>query len=84
MDSVRDAFGRAGLIRSRNHRMLGGVAAGLGRRVGFEPGVSRLMFVLALLLIPGSQLLVYPVFWFCMPLEAEAAAPVWTAQPAAS
>jgi phage shock protein PspC (stress-responsive transcriptional regulator) len=83
MDSVRAAFARAGLVRSRDHRLLGGVCAGLGQRFGFEPGPSRLLFVVLLLIVPGSQILLYPALWFCMPLEEEATAPVWTAQPAA-
>jgi phage shock protein PspC (stress-responsive transcriptional regulator) len=70
MDDVRASFARAGLVRSRS-RLLGGVCAGLGQRLGLEPVMSRVLFVLLLLTIPGSQLLVYPVLWFCMPLEGE-------------
>jgi phage shock protein PspC (stress-responsive transcriptional regulator) len=83
MDSVRAAFARAGLVRSRDHRLLGGVAAGLGQRFGLAPGISRLMFILAIIVLPGSPVLLYPALWFCMPREQEATAPVWTAQPAA-
>jgi phage shock protein C len=71
MDSVRASFARAGLVRSRDSRVFGGVCAGLGRKLGFEPGMSRALFVILLLVIPGSQLLVYPALWFCMPVEGD-------------
>jgi phage shock protein PspC (stress-responsive transcriptional regulator) len=45
------------------------VAAGLGRRFGLEPWTARLLFVLLLLVLPGSQFLVYPILWIVMPLE---------------
>jgi phage shock protein PspC (stress-responsive transcriptional regulator) len=41
------------------------------------------MFILAIIVLPGSPVLLYPALWFCMPREEEATAPVWTAQPAA-
>lgn len=69
MESVHAAFARHGLYRSRDQRVLGGVIAGLGRRLGLDPWPARLLFVLALMLLPGSQLLVYPVLWVLMPLE---------------
>jgi phage shock protein PspC (stress-responsive transcriptional regulator) len=69
MDSVRNSFARAGLVRSRDSKLLGGVCAGLGRRLGIDPVPARWLFVVALLVIPGSQLLVYPALWFCMPIE---------------
>lgn len=71
MNSVRAAFAEQGLYRVRDGRVLGGVVAGLGRRLGFEPWPARLLFVLVLLLIPGSQLLVYPILWILMPDEAD-------------
>lgn len=67
MESIRAAFARQGLVRSRNDRVLGGVIAGLGRRFGIEPWPARLLFVLVLMLLPGSQLLAYPVLWILMP-----------------
>ena len=69
METIRAAFARQGLYRSRDHRVLGGVIAGLGRRYGLEPWPARLLFVLVLMLIPGSQLLVYPALWVLMPEE---------------
>ena len=81
MNSVRASFARAGFVRSRDSKVLGGVCAGVGRHFGIEPGMSRAIFVVALLAIPGSQLLVYPVLWFCMPLEGTSA-PAATASAA--
>jgi phage shock protein PspC (stress-responsive transcriptional regulator) len=71
MESIHAAFRREGLVRVRDGRVLGGVIAGLGRRVGIDPWPARLLFVLVLMLIPGSQLLVYPVLWILMPLAGE-------------
>jgi phage shock protein PspC (stress-responsive transcriptional regulator) len=72
MEQIHDAFRRTGLVRVNEGRVLGGVIAGLGRRLGLEPWPARLLFVLALMLIPGSQLLVYPILWILMPRESEA------------
>jgi phage shock protein PspC (stress-responsive transcriptional regulator) len=69
MNDVRASLASQGLIRPREDRVLGGVCAGLGRRFGLTPWVARLLFVLVLMVIPGSQLLVYPVLWILMPGE---------------
>jgi phage shock protein C len=69
MNDIRQFFARHGLVRSRDRKVLGGVAAGLGRRFGLEPWTARLLFVLLLLVLPGSQLLVYPILWIVMPSE---------------
>jgi phage shock protein C len=81
MESIRAAFRREGLVRVKDGRVLGGVIAGLGRRFGIEPWPARLLFVLVLMLIPGSQLLVYPILWILMPEEIPAGAPTATAPP---
>jgi phage shock protein C len=72
METIRDKFRRQGLVRARDGRILGGVVAGLGRRLGIDPWPARLLFVGGLLLIPGSQLLVYPALWILMPDERPA------------
>jgi phage shock protein PspC (stress-responsive transcriptional regulator) len=69
MESVRAALRRQGLVRTRDGRVLGGVIAGLGRRLGIEPWPARLLFFAGLLLVPGSQLLVYPILWVLMPMD---------------
>src|SRR4051812_13304144 len=71
MEDIRAAFRRQGLVRVRDGRVLGGVIAGLGRRFGLEPWPARLVFLLALMLIPGSQFLVYPLLWVLMPQDPE-------------
>jgi phage shock protein C len=74
MDKIRSSFARQGLIRPSDRRILGGVCAGVGHRLGLTPTVSRLLFML-LLLLPGSQLLVYPVLWILMPDEQDVTHP---------
>jgi phage shock protein PspC (stress-responsive transcriptional regulator) len=63
------------LVRVRDGRVLGGVIAGLGRKLGIDPWPARLLFMLVLMLIPGSQILVYPILWILMPEEVSSAAP---------
>ena len=67
MDDIRNSFARHGLVRSREGRVLGGVLAGLGQRFGLGPWTTRLLFVLLLLVLPGSQFLIYPILWILMP-----------------
>lgn len=69
MTDIRSTFDRQGLIRPVRGRILGGVCAGLGRRFGLNPWTARLLFVLLLMVVPGSQLLIYPVLWILMPIE---------------
>jgi phage shock protein C len=69
MNDIRQSFARHGLVRSRDRRVLAGVVAGLGRRFGLGPWTARLLFVLLLLVVPGSQLLVYPILWILMPSD---------------
>ena len=64
---------------STDKAIIAGVCAGVGRRFGLTPWVTRLLFVVTLFVLPGSQILVYPLLWFLMPsedsIEAAAAAP---------
>jgi phage shock protein C len=69
MNDVQQSLARNGLVRPREGRVLGGVCAGLGRRFGIAPWTARLLFVLLLMIIPGSQILIYPVLWILMPSE---------------
>jgi phage shock protein C len=64
-----EAFRRQGLVRPREGRILGGVCAGLARRFGIPPTMMRILFVVTLIVIPGSQLIVYPILWILMPSE---------------
>lgn len=72
MDDIRSAFARQGLSRPRDTRVVAGVCSGLGRRLGLTPWISRLLFVLLLMVVPGSQLLIYPVLWILMPTDERA------------
>ena len=69
MNEIHARFADQGLVRPRDGRVLGGVVAGLGRRFGIDPWPARLLFVLILLVIPGSQILIYPLLWILMPSE---------------
>jgi len=60
--------------------VLGGVCAGLGRRFGLDPWPARLLFVLILMVIPGGQILIYPILWILMPSEVPVY-PLYGAQP---
>jgi phage shock protein C len=64
-----DAFRRQGLLRPRQGRILGGVCAGLARRFGIGPWTMRILFIITLFVIPGSQIIVYPILWILMPSE---------------
>lgn len=72
MDRIHESMRREGLVRPAHGRILGGVCAGLGQRFGIDPWPARLLFVAALMLIPGSQLLIYPALWVLMPGQVSA------------
>ena len=84
MDDIHQNFARQGLIRPREGRVLGGVLAGLGQRLGLAPWTARLLFVLALMVLPGSQILIYPVLWVLMPSEETVAYRVPAASPSSA
>jgi len=58
----------ARLFRSRRHRWIAGVCGGIAERLGWSPGVVRILFVLGgfLPVLPGG--LVYLVLWLILPL----------------
>ena len=74
MNDIHSSFAQQGLVRPRDERVLGGVASGLGRRFGIAPWPARILFVLLLMVIPGSQILIYPILWILMPSESVAGA----------
>jgi phage shock protein PspC (stress-responsive transcriptional regulator) len=75
MGTIHDNMTEQGLVRPFEGRVLGGVCAGLGQRFGIDPWPARLLFVLILLVIPGSQLLIYPILWILMPSQRVVVAP---------
>lgn len=68
-DNVHHSMAQQGLIRPEQDRLIAGVCSGLGRRFGLDPWPARLLFILILLVLPGSQLIVYLVLWILMPAE---------------
>ncbi|MGD9893341.1 MAG: PspC domain-containing protein [Dehalococcoidia bacterium] len=60
---------KRGLMRSRDHRMVAGVAGGMAERFGVPVWFVRLIWLL--LLLPGGVpgVLLYVIFWLLMPLE---------------
>lgn len=84
MHSIHELFRRNGLVRPAEGGILGGVCAGLGRKLGLDPWPARWAFLIVLFVVPGSQLLVYPALWIAMPRELPPTAGTggWTpAQP---
>ena len=73
MNDVHQSLARQGLVLPLEGRVLGGVCAGLGRRFGIGAWPARILFFLLLMVIPGSQILVYPILWVLMPSEQRAA-----------
>jgi phage shock protein C len=69
MNSVQRAFAGQGLVRPRVGRVIGGVCVGIARRLGIDPWLARLIFVVLLVVLPGSPILIYPILWLLMPSE---------------
>jgi len=59
------------LYRSRTDRMISGVCGGLGKYLGIDPTLIRLVFVLLLLFGVGSGLILYVILMFIVPEEPE-------------
>jgi phage shock protein C len=63
---------RTGLLRSREHRILGGVCGGIAEWLGWSPTTVRILYVLVSVLsaaFPG--ILVYLLLWLFMPEREE-------------
>jgi phage shock protein C len=60
------------LSRSRSDRFIGGVCGGLGKYLGIDSTVIRLIF-LVLLFGNGFGFLIYIILWILLPVEGEAA-----------
>lgn len=58
------------LLRSREDRVIGGVAGGVGAYLGIDPVIVRLVFVV-LALAGGGGILAYVVAWIVIPEAAE-------------
>lgn len=76
MNRAHQLFHDQGLSRPKDGRVLAGVCAAFGRRLGLDPWLTRMLFVLLLVVAPGSQLLVYPLLWLLMPVDGMVTATV--------
>jgi len=56
--------------RSRDERMIGGVAGGLGRYLGMDPTIVRLIMVVLQLAFPGT-LLAYLILLLIVPEDPQ-------------
>lgn len=60
------------LYRSNTDKMIGGVCGGLGKYLGVDPTLIRLIFALLVFFGVGSGLLVYIILMIVIPLEPAA------------
>jgi len=67
MTGIYESMWRSGLVRPLDGRVLGGVCAGLARRFGMDAWPMRWLFIIVLVVLPGSPLLIYPLLWIFMP-----------------
>jgi len=56
------------LYRSKDDKMIAGIAGGLARYLGVDPVLTRLAFV-ALVLAAGTGVIFYLIGWLIIPLE---------------
>ena len=84
MNDIHQWFRREGLTRPRRSRLLAGVVAGLGRRIGIDPWPARLLFVLLALALHGCLIPLYVILWILMPVDETEQATVWPPEPPVS
>ena len=70
--NIHESLYHQGWYRPREGRVLAGVCAGVGRKLGISACGARLLVFVLMVVIPGSPLLLYPIAWALMPNE-----PVW-------
>lgn len=69
------------LYRSRDERMIAGVAGGLGEYFSIDPTIVRLVFVLSVFFGVGAGLLIYIVLMLVVPEEPIAGEAVVEVEP---
>lgn len=86
MNAVSTRLATAGFVRPTQGRVIGGVLAGIAERYRVDPWAARLVFIVAMLALPGSQFIVYPIAWLLMPDAQLTATPTTygTTPPAAT
>lgn len=77
---IHENLYRQGFYRARQGRLLGGVCAGLARKLGMDPWLARVLVFILLVVVPGSPLILYPIMWIVMPDEG---AFTWGGEPRA-
>lgn len=59
------------LYRSKQNKMLGGVASGLAAHLQVDVVVVRLLFILSVFLFAGYGLIIYLILWVTVPLNEQ-------------
>ena len=84
MNDIHDWFRSQGITRPRHSRLLAGVVAGLGRRIGIDPWPARLLVVLLAIVLHACLIVPYVILWILMPLDETSPATVWPPEPPVS
>ena len=69
--ALNEGMNNTTLTRSTNNRMIGGVAAGLSQKYGWDVKTVRILMA-ASILLPGPQVLLYLAAWAIVPTETRA------------
>ena len=72
------------LFQGMDSRLLAGVVAGLGGRIGIDPWPVRLLVVLLACVLHVGLILPYVILWILMPVDEKAPATVWPPEPPVS
>ncbi len=80
MTTIHRQIAGLGLSRPQQGRVLGGVCAGLARRLGLDPWLVRVLVIATFVALPGSPFLLYPLAWVLLP-EDDAAHAAHAAYP---
>src|SRR4051812_8660449 len=67
-DAARSDVKGHQLTRTRDGRVVGGVASGIAKRFGIDPLIVRIAFVV-LTVVSGSGVLLYMIGWLWLPNE---------------
>ena len=84
MNDIHEWFRREGLTRPRHSRLLAGVVAGLGRRIGIDPWPARLLVVLLAIVLHACLIVPYVILWILMPIDETSPATIWPPEPPVS
>ena len=84
MNDIHEWFRHEGLTRPRHSRLLAGVVAGLGRRIGIDPWPARLLVVLLAIVLHACLIVPYVILWILMPIDETSPATVWPPEPPVS